>query len=259
MGRIDEQQQEEENSAEEEGSYPTLIEITRRLQADLGGRVSGTPTEVVDAACKELNISTEGTNIVERAQRAYDQLYGAPTQAAGGDLDVEVSIADGGGGGDSFEGVERVDMAARKQQADRELRFDDENDGNESPAIEEETSPTALQVDGGRAVAVRAVHAVDLQRARLVRHVVRVEDERLGDHLEAAELPAQVHPRRLGPHGVLLRARGRLHRRRGEGALLHLGPGLLPQGGRRARGRGQGVGEGPVAVSYTHLTLPTKA
>ena len=41
-------------------------------------------------------------------------------------------------------------MAARKQQADRELRFDDENDGNESPAIEEETSPTALQVDGGR-------------------------------------------------------------------------------------------------------------
>ena len=41
---------------------------------------------------------------------------------------IEVSIGDGGGGGDSFEGVERVDKAA----------------------IEEETSPTALQVDGGR-------------------------------------------------------------------------------------------------------------
>ena len=71
---IDGQQQEEENSAEEEGAYPALIEITRRLEADLGGRVSGTPTEVIDAACKELNISTEGINIVERAHRAHDQL-----------------------------------------------------------------------------------------------------------------------------------------------------------------------------------------
>ena len=127
MGRIDEQQQEEENSAEEEGAYPALIEITRRLEADFG--VSGTPTEVVDAACKELNISTEGINIVERAHRAHDQLYGAPTQAAADQLHVEVSIGDGNGGGDSFDGVEPVDMAARKLQADRELRSDDENDG----------------------------------------------------------------------------------------------------------------------------------
>ena len=59
-----------------------------------------------------------------------------------------MSIVDGGGGGDSFEGVERVDKAARKLQDDRELRSDDENDGDD--ATEEETSPTALQVDGGR-------------------------------------------------------------------------------------------------------------
>ena len=31
-----------------------------------------------------------------------------------------MSIGDGGGGGDSFEGVERVDKAARKLQADRD-------------------------------------------------------------------------------------------------------------------------------------------
>ena len=118
MGRIDAQQQEEENSAEEEGAYPALIEITKRLEADFG--VSGTLAEVVDAACKELNISTEGINIVERAHRAHDQLYGAPTQAAAGQLDVEVSIGDGNGGGDSFEGVEPFDKAARKLQADRD-------------------------------------------------------------------------------------------------------------------------------------------
>ena len=127
MGRIDGQQQEEENSAEEEGAYPTLFEITRRLEADLG--VSGTMTEVIDATCKELNISTEGINIAERAHRAHDRLYGAPTQAAADQLHVEVSIGDGNGGGDSFDGVEPVDMAARKLQADRELRSDDENDG----------------------------------------------------------------------------------------------------------------------------------
>ena len=50
--RIYGQQQEEENSAEEEGAYPALIEITRRLEADLG--VSGTMTEVIDATCEEL-------------------------------------------------------------------------------------------------------------------------------------------------------------------------------------------------------------
>ena len=72
MGRIDEQQQEEENSAEEEGAYPALIEITRRLEADLG--VSGTMTEVIDAACKDLGLSTDGINIIERAHRAHDQL-----------------------------------------------------------------------------------------------------------------------------------------------------------------------------------------
>ena len=33
------------------------------------------------------------------------------------------------GGGNSFDGVEPVDMAACKLQADRELRSDDENDG----------------------------------------------------------------------------------------------------------------------------------
>ena len=133
--------------------YPSLIEMTNKFESDLG--VSGTTVEVVDAACKELKISTEGISVVERAHRAHDQLYGAPTQAAADQLDVEVSIGDGGNGGDSFEGVERVDKAARKLQDDRELRSDDENDGDdateESPAIEEETSPTALQVDGGRA------------------------------------------------------------------------------------------------------------
>merc|ERR1719326_2114068 len=82
-----------------DGAYPALIEIARRLEAFFGCRVSGTPTEVIDAACKELNISTEGINIVERAHRAHDQLYGRPTPAAAGDLDVEVSIVDGGGGG----------------------------------------------------------------------------------------------------------------------------------------------------------------
>ena len=115
--------EEEENLTEQEdaapaGAYPALMEITRRLEVELG--VSGTATEVVDAACKELNISTEGINIVERAHRAHDQLYGRPTQAAADQLDVEVSIGDGNGGGDSFEGVEPFDKAARKLQADRD-------------------------------------------------------------------------------------------------------------------------------------------
>ena len=101
--------------------------MANKFESDLG--VSGTTVEVVDAACKELKISTEGISVVERAHRVHDQLYGAPTQAAADQLDVEVSIGDGNGGGDSFDGVEPVDMAARKLQADRELRSDDENDG----------------------------------------------------------------------------------------------------------------------------------
>ena len=62
-------------------------------------------------------------------------------------------------------------MAARKQQADRELRFDDENDGNESPAIEEETSPTALQVDGGRAAPAEG------ERTRELFTAIRMENK----------------------------------------------------------------------------------
>ena len=48
---------------------------------------------------QELNISTEGLSLVERAHRAHDQLYGAPSQAAADKLDREVSIVGGGGGG----------------------------------------------------------------------------------------------------------------------------------------------------------------
>ena len=48
---------------------------------------------------------------------------------------------------------------------------------------EEERRRRCHPLDGGRAVAVRAVYAVDLERARLVRHVVRVEDEGLGEDL----------------------------------------------------------------------------
>ena len=96
--------EEEENLTEQEdaapaGAYPAVMEITRRLEVELG--MSGTAIEVVDAACKELNISTEGLSLVERAHRAHDQLYGAPSQAAADKLDIEVSIVGGGGGGES--------------------------------------------------------------------------------------------------------------------------------------------------------------
>ena len=184
-----------------DGAYPALIEIARRLEAFFGGRVSGTPTEVIDAACKELNISTEGINIVERAHRAHDQLYGAPTQVTVAEAHLDI------GGGDSFEGVERVDMAARKQQADRELRFDDENDGNESPAIEEETSPTALQVDGGRVLA-NSSRVGELTRELFVairaHHKDRVQ--------ELLEMGAEVNAYEPMPNGnftpfVVVRAR----------------------------------------------------
>ena len=108
--------------------YPSLIEMANKFESDLG--VSGTTVEVVDAACKELKISTEGISVVERAHRAHDQLYGAPTQAAADQLDVEVSIGDGNGGGDSFKCVEReLQLLGELLQADHELRLDDENDG----------------------------------------------------------------------------------------------------------------------------------
>ena len=64
--------EEAENLTEQEdaapaGAYPAVMEITRRLEVELG--MSGTAIEVVDAACKELNISTEGLSLVERAHR----------------------------------------------------------------------------------------------------------------------------------------------------------------------------------------------
>ena len=58
-----------------------LVVRRRRPRGARVGDVDGDrgPTEVVDAACKELNISTEVVSLVERAHRAHDQLYGAPT------------------------------------------------------------------------------------------------------------------------------------------------------------------------------------
>ena len=70
------------------------------------------------------------------------------------------------GGDDSFEGVERVDKAARKLQADRELRFDDENDGDDatevSPAIELARRSESLTSDLVRQHGMRPALYVDI-------------------------------------------------------------------------------------------------
>ena len=76
---------------------------------------------------------------------------------------IEVSIGDGGGGGDSFEGVERVDKAA----------------------IEEETSPTALQVDGGR------VAPAEGEMARELFAAIRKQDK--GRARQLLEMEADVN------------------------------------------------------------------
>ena len=75
-----------ETTAASADSYPSIIEMTHKFEYDLG--VSGDDAvQVIDQACKQLGVNTDGLSLTQKAEKAYDMMYrsaGATTTKPGG-------------------------------------------------------------------------------------------------------------------------------------------------------------------------------
>ena len=81
---------------EESTQYPTLMEMARKFEVDLG--LNGAVTDVVEGACRKLQIDTEGLSLMQKAKSAHDKLYGGDNPST---LPAPTPVGRGSSGGSS--------------------------------------------------------------------------------------------------------------------------------------------------------------